>query len=53
MTRLKAILRVFFHVGRRNSAAARLMDPRLIRAESDFCALLVDDDTPEHERGEW
>lgn len=54
MTRLKAILKVLFHVTRRNSASGETAHLRVSRGGmSDLEALLVEDHTPEHERGEW
>ena len=51
MAKLKAILRTLFHVARRNSESAEMGVPRLGHAE--MSDLLVEDTTPEHERGEW
>jgi len=54
MTRLKAILKVWFHVARRNSAGGGATHLRVSRGDTyDFEVLLVEDHTPEHERGEW
>lgn len=54
MTRLKAILKVLFHVARRSSTSG---EPAYLRVSSggmsDLEALLADDHTPEQERGEW
>jgi len=54
MTRLKAILSMLFRVARRHSESGATGHPRFGRADMGNCqALLLEDDTPEHERGEW
>ncbi len=54
MTKLKAILTILFGAARRTSARGETSDLRLGRSEIyDLQALLLEDHTPEHERGEW